>query len=342
MDFHKHVTYHKGISAFVGIGILLVAVICASIALGARSLDPTAVLYALQGNRSYTEASIIVWEQRIPRTLLGVLGGMALAIGGVLAQGHTKNPLADPGLLGVTAGASLAVIFSISVLGVTTPAGFLWFAYGGAAVGTLAVLAVGMATGRRRGASPTSLVLAGAAISALFGAINSVILLLNSATLDVYRFWTVGSLAGGRGVESLVIVGPLLAVGAGLAVSQSGALNVLSLGEDMAQSLGWRIGLTRLIGLISLTLLVGGATALVGSLGFIGLIAPHIARGIIGTAHGKVIPLSALLGAVLVLSADVIGRLIVAPAELPVGVILGVIGGPVFLFLVIRLFRRTR
>ncbi|MCT2184721.1 iron ABC transporter permease, partial [Brevibacterium casei] len=282
----------------------------------------------------------IVWEQRVPRTLFGLFGGAALAAAGVVIQGHTRNPLADPGLLGVTAGASLAVVLSIAVLGLATPAEYLWSAYLGAGLGAAVVLVIGVVANRRRDASPASLVLAGAAVSALLGAISGVVLLLDQAALDVYRFWTVGSLAGSRGLDSLSLVAPLMIAGAILAAAQSRSLDALALGSDMARSLGRRLLPVQIAGPLSVTLLVGGATALVGSLGFVGLVAPHIARGIVGPAHGRLLPLSAVLGAALVLAADVLGRLLVAPAELPVGIVLGIIGGPVFLILVIRLYRR--
>lgn len=257
-------------------------------------------------------------------------------------QGQTRNPLADPGLLGVTAGASLAVVLSISVLGIVTPAGYLWFAYAGAALGALIVFVIGTLAGRRRDPSPASLILAGAAVSALLSAITGVILLIDVAALDAYRFWTVGSLTGGRSLDSVLLVAPLMLLGTILVVTQSSALDAFALGDDMAQSLGRRILPTRLGGFAAVTLLVGGATALVGSLGFVGLVAPHIARGIVGPSHARLLPLSALLGAVLVLGADILGRLLVQPAELPVGIVLGVIGGPAFLVLVVRLFREAR
>lgn len=320
----------------LGLAVLGVVVIVGlSVLVGSRSLDVAAVASALFGQGT-AEATAIVWEQRVPRTLFGLFGGAALAAAGVVIQGHTRNPLADPGLLGVTAGASLAVVLSIAVLGLATPAEYLWSAYLGAAV----VLVIGVVANRRRDASPASLVLAGAAVSALLGAISGVVLLLDQAALDVYRFWTVGSLAGSRGLDSLSLVAPLMIAGAILAAAQSRSLDALALGSDMARSLGRRLLPVQIAGPLSVTLLVGGATALVGSLGFVGLVAPHIARGIVGPAHGRLLPLSAVLGAALVLAADVLGRLLVAPAELPVGIVLGIIGGPVFLILVIRLYRR--
>ena len=288
------------------------------------------------------EAHAIILGQRVPRTLLGIIGGAALAVGGALAQAHTRNPLADPGLLGVTAGSALAVVLAISLLGVSTPTGYLSFAFAGALAGTVLVAVFGSVATRRRDAGPASLVLAGAAVSALLGAVTGVILLLDTATLDVYRFWTVGSLAGGRGTEALGTVWPFLVLGLVLALVQAPALNALALGDDIAQSLGRNVVGTRMLGLASVVLLVGGAVACIGSLGFVGLVAPHLVRRLCRDDQRALLPLSAAAGALLVLVADILGRVVVAPNEVPVGITLGVLGGPAFLALVIQSARRRR
>jgi iron complex transport system permease protein len=326
-----------GVLALLGVAIAAAL----SILVGTRQFDPATVLNALTGTAG-EEAHAIIIGQRIPRTLLGIVGGAALAVGGALAQAHTRNPLADPGLLGVTAGSALAVVLAISLLGVSTPAGYLWFAFAGALVGTVLVAVFGSVATRRRDAGPASLVLAGAAVSALLGAVTGVILLLDTATLDVYRFWTVGSLAGGRGTEALGLVWPFLALGLLLALMQAPALNALALGDDIAQSLGRNVVGTRMLGLVSIVLLVGGAVACIGSLGFVGLVAPHLVRRLCRDDQRALLPLSAAAGALLVLAADIIGRIVVAPNEIPVGITLGVLGGPAFLILVIRSARRRR
>lgn len=320
--------------------VLAVAVVL-SVLVGSRLLPVGTVLQAVTGGAD-AEATAIIRGQRIPRTLVGLLGGAALAVAGVVIQGQTRNPLADPGLLGVTSGASLAVVLAISVLGLTTPAGYLWFALAGAAASATVVTVLGTLAGRRRDASPASLVLAGAAVSALLGAVTGVVLLLDASSLDIYRFWTVGSLAGGRTGSLVPVVLPLLLLGGVLATLQIRALDALALGDDMARSLGRSLLPTRIQGLAAVTVLVGGATALVGSLGFVGLAAPHLARSLSGPGHRTLLPVSAILGAALVLLADVIGRLVVLPAELPVGVVLGVVGGPIFLVIVVRSMRRGR
>jgi iron complex transport system permease protein len=324
------------------LALLSVAAVAAlSIFVGTRQFDPATVLGALAGTAG-EEAHAIILGQRVPRTLLGIIGGAALAVGGALAQAHTRNPLADPGLLGVTAGSALAVVLAISLLGVTTPAGYLWFAFAGALAGTVLVAVFGSVATRRRDAGPASLVLAGAAVSALLGAVTGVILLLDTATLDVYRFWTVGSLAGGRGTEALGVVWPFLVLGLVLALVQAPALNALALGDDIAQSLGRNVVGTRMLGLASVVLLVGGAVACIGSLGFVGLVAPHLVRRLCRDDQRALLPLSAAAGALLVLVADILGRVVVAPNEVPVGITLGVLGGPAFLVLVIRSARRRR
>jgi len=315
----------------------VVFVVCLTLGLtvGSRHFPPAEVWQALLGGAD-AEARAIVQDQRLPRTLIGIVGGAALAVAGVVIQGHTRNPLADPGLLGITAGSSLAVVVGIAVAGLTTPTGYLGAAFGGAALGTLVVVVIGLAASRRRDASPASLVLAGTAVSALLGAITGVILLLDSATLDLFRFWTVGSLSAGRGLDVFAAALVPLTVGGILACAHARALDVLALGDDLAAALGRRLLPTRLLGFAAVTLLVGGATVAIGALGFVGLVAPHLARRLVGVTHAMLLPASAMLGALLVVVADVIGRVIVHPAELPVGVVVAVIGAPALLVIIVR------
>ncbi|MDQ1085444.1 MULTISPECIES: iron ABC transporter permease [Microbacterium] len=316
---------------------LAVTVVCLTLGLmvGSRGIAPVAVWQALLGAAD-PEARAIVRDQRLPRTLIGIVGGAALAVAGVVVQGHTRNPLADPGLLGITAGSSLAVVVGISALGLTTPAGYLGAAFGGAALGTIVVVVIGLAASRRRDASPASLVLAGTAVSALLGAITGIILLLDSAALDLFRFWTVGSLSAGRDLDVFMAALVPLAVGGVLAGAHARALDVLVLGDDVAAALGRRLLPTRLLGLVVVTLLVGGATVAIGALGFVGLVAPHLARRVFGEKHEVLLPASAMLGSLLVVIADVVGRVIISPAELPVGVVLAVIGAPALLAIIVR------
>ncbi|MCU1406810.1 MAG: transport system permease protein, partial [Glaciihabitans sp.] len=243
----------------------------------------------------------------------------------------------DPGLLGVGAGAALAVVLAISVLGLTTPSGYLWFAFAGAGIAAIIVTAFGLLGAGRRDSSPATLVLAGAAVTAFLGAITGIILLLDTSTLDLYRFWSVGSLAGGRDLAVLLPVLPFLLVGLIIAFAHASTLDALALGDDMARAMGRRLAPARLTGLLAVTLLVGSAVAASGSIGFVGLIVPHLVRRITGPGHRWLLPQCAIVGAILVVVADVIGRVIVSPSELPVGVVLGVVGAPVFLILVMRM-----
>ena len=280
-----------------------------------------------------SDAAVIVHELRMPRTVLGLLAGAALGAAGALMQGHTRNPLADPGLLGVTAGASFAVVLGIHLLGVTSAHGYVWFALVGAAVASAVVFAIG-STGRG-GPSPLTLVLAGTAVSALLASLTTAVILRDQQTLDVFRFWVVGSVAG-RDQTVAAQVAPFIVVGLVVALAHAPALNVLSLGEEVARGLGQRVGLTRSVGLTATVLLTGAATAACGPIAFLGLVVPHVARLVTGPDHRVLVPCAALMGSVLLLLADVVGRLVAPPGELQVGIVLALIGGPFFVALVRR------
>ena len=321
-------------------GAALLVAVALGLLVGSRGLSPVDLVQGLlgsDGSTAVSEARAILLDLRLPRTIVGIAAGAALAVAGALMQGHTRNPLADPGLLGVGAGAALAVVLAISVLGLTTPIGYLWFAFGGAAIAAAIVTAFGLLGAGRRDSSPATLVLAGAAVTAFLGAITGIVLLLDTATLDLYRFWNVGSLSSGRDLDVLLPILPFLVIGLIIAFGHASTLDALALGDDMARAMGRRLAPARLTGLLAVTLLVGGAVAASGSIGFVGLIVPHLVRHITGPGHRWLLPQCAIVGAVLVVLADVLGRVIVAPAELPVGVVLGVVGAPVFLVLVMRM-----
>jgi ABC-type Fe3+-siderophore transport system permease subunit len=321
---------------WLGLAALLAAVVTAafvSIAVGTRAIDIGTVWQALTDSSLRTEEATIVRELRLPRTMLGLLVGLALGVAGALTQGHTRNPLGDPGLLGVTAGASLAVVLAIWLLGVGTPAGYVWFAFAGALVGTVLVFVLGSVG--RGGASPVTLALAGAALSALFFALVRAIVVSDAQTLDSFRYWVVGALAG-RGAEVAWQVAPFIAVGLVLAVLNAPALDLLGLGEDVARGLGQRVWLARLVGLAAVTLLCGAATAACGPIAFVGLIVPHAVRAFTGPDHRWLVPCSGLVGAALLLLADVAGRVIARPGELQVGIVLAMLGAPFFIVLIRR------
>jgi len=269
----------------------------------------------------------------LPRTLVAVMVGVALGLSGALMQGLTRNPLADPGILGVSAGAALAVVVGIFVFGVGSLTGYVWFAFAGAAVTSFVVYALG-ALGRD-GATPVKPALAGAAVTAFLGSITTTVLLLDVATLDQYRFWGVGSVSG-RDMTLAAQVAPFLLVGAAMALSAGRSLNALALGDDVARSLGARVGLSRIFSAVAVVVLVGGATAAAGPIGFVGLTVPHVARAITGPDYRWVLAYSAVLAPSLLLLSDVLGRVVARAGEIQVGIVTAVIGAPVFIALVRR------
>jgi iron-siderophore transport system permease protein len=316
-----------------GLLVALAASALLSLALGSRALPPGTVVEVLLHDDG-SEAATIVHTLRVPRTVLAMAVGIALGVAGALMQGHTRNPLADPGLLGVEAGASCAVVVSIYAVGVDDLSGYAWFALAGAGLAAAAVFAVGSSRG---GPDPVSLVLAGAAVSALLLAVTQAIVVRDADSLDAYRFWVVGS-AAGRDMSVFWQVLPFIAVGLLLAAASTPGLNLLQLGDDVAASLGLTPWRQKALGVAAVMLLTGAATAACGPVGFVGLVVPHLARRIGGVDYRWVVPYSGLLGGLLVTLTDVVGRLVVRPAELQVGIVMALVGGPAFVLLV----RHTR
>ncbi|GAA1264222.1 iron ABC transporter permease [Saccharothrix xinjiangensis] len=310
---------------------VLVLVALASVAVGARDIPLDEVWRALTA-RTGAEDDVVVRELRVPRTALGVAVGVALGVGGALMQGHTRNPLADPGILGVTQGASFAVVLSIFTLGVDNLYGYVWSAFAGALVASVVVFLLGSG---RSGPTPVTLALAGAAVSALMTGLVSALVLLDRQSLDAFRFWQVGGLAG-RELAVLWQVLPFLLVGLVLAAFNAGGLNALALGDEVARSLGHRVAATRVVGVVAITLLVGGAVAACGPIGFLGLVVPHVARALTGPDHRWLLPFSGVVGAVVLLAADVLGRVLARPGELDVGIVMALVGAPFFIALVRR------
>lgn len=300
--------------------VVVALAVVASVLVGSRFVTPAALF-------AHGTDSQAILQARLPRTVLGLLVGAALGLAGACMQGLTRNPLADPGLLGVSAGASLAMVFAVSVLGISSLTGYLWFAFGGAALAGIVVYAV--ASLGRDGATPTKLVIAGAAVSAGVTSWTSGVLLGDRQTFDVFRSWQVGTI-GGRSWHVVVIGLPFLAVGAALAFAGARTLDSLALGDDLATALGRRVVRDRILIGLAVVLLAGAATALAGPIAFVGLVVPHAARALTGSAHRRVLPLSAGFGAVLVLVADVVGRVILPPTEVQVGIMTAVVGVPVF------------
>jgi iron complex transport system permease protein len=308
-----------------------------SIAVGSRQIPLDQVVQALldragmRGADPQVEA--IVWGVRLPRTILGLLVGMALGLSGALMQGLTRNPLADPGLLGVSAGAALGIVTAIAWFGVATLYGYIWFAFVGALLASIVVYLLGGLG--RGGSTPVKIALAGVAITFLLNSVTSAIVLRDPEALDRYRFWAAGSLSG-PGIDTVLRILPFLAVGVVLALASAPALNSLALGDDVAAALGRRVGLVRLQGTLAVTLLAGAAVAVAGSIVFVGLVVPHVARLIAGPNHRWLLPFTMVLAPSLLLLADVVGRVIARPSEVGVGIISAFIGGPFFIALVRR------
>lgn len=309
------------------LGLLALAgVVALSIAVGSRTIPLDTVWQVLRHDDGSQE-SIIVYQLRIPRTLLGLGVGAALGLAGALMQALTRNPLAEPGLLGVNLGASSGVVVAIAFLGITSPASYVWFAFAGAAVTAAVVFALG---GSGRFPTPDRQVLAGVSFTAVLGALVWAVLVTRRDAFDRYRHWDVGSLADRDGA-TLVRLAPFLIVGVLLALSLGGRLNALSMGDEAATALGAHPARIRVLGIAVVTLLCGAATAACGPIWFLGLAVPVLARSITGPDHRWILAYSVVLGPVLLLGADVLGRVLTAPSELQVGIVTAFLGAPVFI-----------
>lgn len=312
--------------------VALLVMVFASLLIGARTIAPATVFEALSGMDPANGDHAVI-ASRIPRTIAGLLIGAALGLAGAGMQGVTRNPLADPGILGVNAGAALGVVVGIHFFTVATLHGYILCAFLGAGAAALLVYAV--AALGRDGATPLKLALAGAAMAAGLGSLTNAVLMIGQQTLDRFRFWQVGTL-GAREVPEMLSVAPLLILGAVLVLGGARLLNALALGDDSARGLGFKVGRGRGITAAGVVLLCAAATALAGPIGFVGLIVPHAIRMIAGADYRWLLPLSLLAGPLLLLGADVVGRVIAPPAEIQVGVMTAIIGAPLFLWLLRR------
>lgn len=310
--------------------ILVAALFCTSLLVGSRPITP-GELNDLLGGVGSDEVHTLLWEVRLPRTVAATLVGVALAWAGTLMQSMTRNPLADPGLLGVSSGAAFAVVIGMSWLGLHSATGIAWAAVFGAAIVTGLVLVIGL---RGSAGDGSKLILAGVAFSMTVSGVQSAIILLNPRALDAMRSWSAGSLASPNSAVLQQSI-PVLLVGAVCTLALIRPLNTLSLGDELARSLGSHPLRTRALTGVATACLVGAATAIAGPIGFVGLMVPHIVRPFTGPAIGRVLAASTLVGAVLLLSADILARIVIWPGELPVGVVCAAIGAPV-IFLAIR------
>ena len=320
-------------TAWLLAGVLVLVVLAVlSVSFGVRDVSVDDVVAALSGHDDTIAQAAIV--KRIPRTVLALLVGAALALAGVTMQAITRNPVADPGILGISNGAALAVVMGIAFLGLTEPYGQMGLAIAGAACAAVFVYTVGSLG--RGGATPLKLALAGAATSAAFGSLVSAIMLPRVDLLQTFQSWQVGGV-GGAEWPRIALTAPVLAVGALICLASSRGMNSLALGDDMAAGLGEHVGRTRLVSGIGAVVLAGAATAIAGPIGFVGLIVPHMCRLLAGTDHRWLLPFSALAGAALLTASDVIGR-VIAPSseEIQVGIITAVIGAPFFIWIVRR------
>lgn len=273
---------------------------------------------------------VIVRTMRLPRTLIAICAGGSLAVAGTVMQGVTRNPLADPSILGVSQGASLGVAIAITYLGASTPAQYLGMGFLGAMLAAALVFAVGSAG--RGGAGPIKLALAGVVVAALLSAWTSTLLLMRKETMDGMRFWLAGSVAG-RGLDVLYVVSPFLLAGTAGCLLLGHQLNVLSMGDDSARALGMRTARVRVIASLIVVIITGAAVAVAGPIGFVGLATPHIARALVGADYRWILPYALILGAILLPGADIIGRLVARPAELQVGIITALAGAPFLIYL---------
>jgi iron complex transport system permease protein len=325
-------TPSEGVSGRLVLLLTLVPVVAlASLAIGSNPSTPAETWHALTSPTGQ-EADVIVRTLRFPRTVLGLLVGACLGAAGVLMQGHTRNPLAEPGLLGVSAGAAFCVVLGLRLRVVEGLHASVYAAMLGAVLVSAAVYALARNALQEGGAR---IVVAGAAMTAFLSALTSGIVLLDAQSLDAYRFWAVGSLAG-RGDDTALVVAPFAAVGLVLALANARSLDLLSLGDDVATSMGLSVTRSRLVGLVAIALLTAGAVAACGPIAFVGLLAGHLARALTGATWTSALLAGSLIGSLVLVSADILGRLVGGHGELQVGVVAGLLGAPLLVWVVRR------
>ncbi|KQQ01634.1 ABC transporter permease [Rathayibacter sp. Leaf185] len=309
----------------------LLAAVVLSVAVGSNHLGPAELWHALTAYDGSTADQVVV-DLRLPRTVAGLVVGVALGVAGAVIQALTRNPLGDPGILGVDAGAALFVAIGVA-LGASSPVQYLPFAFLGALVVTGVVSVIGSVG--RGGPDPVRLTLAGVAVAAVLTGITTAMMLLDPVTFTKLRGWNAGSFVE-RGVDVVLPALPFVVAGVAVALASAGSLTALGLGDDLAASLGTRLGRTRLLSVLAITLLAGSATAIAGPIGFVGLAIPHIARWIVGPDQRWILTLSIVLAPTLLLLSDVLGRVLLWPGEIPAGVVTAFVGAPVLIHLVRR------
>ncbi|RJQ75501.1 iron ABC transporter permease [Pseudonocardiaceae bacterium YIM PH 21723] len=334
--FGVNETYRRRIAGLGALAVVLVIAGALSLIIGARGLSLSEVwngLFSPPGNDQQVDIALIVNTVRVPRTILAIIAGVALGVSGALIQGHTRNPIADTGLLGVNTGASFAVVFVIYLFGFTNPYQYVWFAFAGAAIAGVVVF--GLSSIGRGAGNPLTLALVGQGITVFLAAITTAVALANRDALNALRFWNAGSVAG-VGYKVIWSAAVFIAIGLVMALATLPALNLLNLGDDVARGLGVNIALNRTLGLAAITLLAGAATAACGPIAFVGLMVAHVARYLAGPDYRWLVPYTALLGAIALLLCDIVGRVVAPPGELAVGIVVALVGAPFFAALVWR------
>lgn len=318
--------------AWLAASVVVLGVLCvASVAFGVRDVGLGDIVAGLFGDTAGVSQAAVV--ARLPRTALAILVGAALALSGAAMQAVTRNPLADPGILGVSGGAALAVVIGIAFFGMSDPYAFIAASIIGAAGAAVFVYTVGSLG--RGGATPLKLALAGAASSAAFMSLVSAVLLPRVDLLETFRFWQIGGV-GGATWDRIGVIVPVLAIGAVITFASARGMNSLALGDDVATGLGEHVLRTRLVAAAGAVILCGAAVAIAGPIAFVGLIVPHLCRLLVGTDHRWLLPFSAVAGACLLLAADIAGRLVARPDEIEVGILTALIGAPFFIWIVRR------
>lgn len=322
----------RRVLGFLVAAACLLVVVVLSLMIGSRDVPVSTVWGALAGTDTSKDAGVVV-ALRVPRTVLGLFVGAGLGVAGALIQAITRNPLADPGILGVNAGSAFAVAIAVGVLGVSAPAGYVWFAFGGALVTTVVVYLIGSVG--RGSVNPAQITLAGVAIGAVLSGVTSALLLADQETFSVIRAWEAGSFAD-RGWDTIIATAPFLVTGLVVALFLGPSLNTVALGDDLAHALGAKVVRTRVLSLAAVTLLAGSATAMAGPIVFVGLMVPHVARWVVGPDQRWIIAYSILLAPTLMVASDILGRVLLRSGELQVGVVTAFLGAPVLIVLVRR------
>lgn len=312
----------------MGLGLLAVSLL-ASVRFGAAEIGTADVIGAFTGYDG-SQSDIIIRTLRVPRAIVAALVGASLAVAGAIMQGLTRNPLAEPGILGINAGAALAVVGGIFLFDVSSLSGYAVFAFVGA--GVTAAIVYGLGSLGRGGMSPMRITIAGAAMMTLLSSLTMAVLIINQQTLEQIRFWLAGSVAG-RDLELLLGVLPYMTVGLLVAFAMARQITTLNLGDDVAVGLGQRTGVTKAASALAVVLLAGSAVAIAGPIAFVGLVVPHLVRFFVGVDYRWILPYSAVAGAVLLVWSDVASRLVLSPQEIPLGVTTALVGAPLFIYL---------